>query len=340
MITFITGNPGSGKSAAVVSMLADLGKDRPVYVNGIPDLQIEHIPLTDDEALDWPNTVPDGSCIVIDEVQRLWRPRGPGSKVPDAIQKLETHRHRGIDFYVISQKPTLCDKNIRDLTGRHVHLRDIGFLGRWWYEWPECADQCATTWKNAPIKKRYRLPKGIFDQYKSASIHVKPVRSFPWMVMVMATSLLLVAGLSYKAYQAVNSKMSPQAVQGQQVVSGAPSVFNPPVKPVASASFNLMAFLPAVAEFPESAPAYDGLRVVTAMRRLVAGWCAGDVCECRDNQGIVLDLPRGSCAEYVKKGRYDPYRVAPVASGGQGTAPAATSTPVAPDQSPKSSLPA
>ncbi len=33
---------------------------------------------------------------MIDEAQRVFRPRPAGSKVPDYIQELETHRHKGI----------------------------------------------------------------------------------------------------------------------------------------------------------------------------------------------------------------------------------------------------
>ncbi|MDA1813338.1 hypothetical protein PDK10_27310, partial [Bacillus cereus] len=78
MLTLITGNPGTGKSAALVSMLEELGKDRQLYVNGIPELLIPHIELTEPEK--WHETVPDGSVIIIDEVQRIWRPSGPGQK--------------------------------------------------------------------------------------------------------------------------------------------------------------------------------------------------------------------------------------------------------------------
>lgn len=150
MITLITGAPGTGKSAALVSLLKELSKGRTIYVNGIPDLKIDHQELEDPTK--WIDDVPDGSIIVIDEVQRIWRPRGPGQKVPPDIAALETHRHRGIDFYIVTQGPRLVDTNVRALVGRHVHLRDLGFLGRWWYEWPECADNCSTGWKNAPLK--------------------------------------------------------------------------------------------------------------------------------------------------------------------------------------------
>lgn len=311
MITFITGAPGSGKSSAVVSMLAELGKDRPLYVNGIDDLKIDHLPLTDAEVLDWPNVVPDGSCVVIDEVQRLWRPRGPGSKVPPEIQAFETHRHRGLDFYVLSQKPSLCDKNIRDLAGRHVHLRDIGMLGRWWYEWPETNENCASSWKNAPIKKRHRLPKQVFGQYKSASIHVKPIRSVPWMVLVLGAALLGTAWLAWISYGAITEKMSPVAAPAAMVTTGLGSLKSGSGGSAlpSSPAFDVKAFVPVLSAFPESAPAYDGLRVVTVMRQLVGGWCAADVCKCFDNQGIALDLPPSVCSEYVQKGRFDPYRV-------------------------------
>ncbi|MFC7207767.1 zonular occludens toxin domain-containing protein [Comamonas endophytica] len=189
-------------------MLSELASDgRQLYVNGIPDLQIQHEPLAEPEK--WPEVVPDGSVIIIDEVQRVWRPRGPGQKVPDHVAMLETHRHRGLDFYIITQGPNLVDSNVRALVGRHVHLRDLGILGRWWYEWPECADNCRTSWKNAPIKKRYRLPKRIFGQYKSASIHVKPVRSVPWMLAVMVVALLTVGGMSWVAYNAITDRMNP-----------------------------------------------------------------------------------------------------------------------------------
>lgn len=209
MITLITGAPGAGKSAALVSLLSELSKERQIYVNGIPELKIPHLPL--ENPASWPDTVPDGSIIVIDEVQNAWRPRGPGTKVPPDVQALETHRHRGLDFYIITQGPNLVDTNVRALVGRHIHLRDVGVLGRWWYEWPECADNCRTAWKNAPLKKRYKLPKKAFDLYKSSSLHVKPLRSFPMMLIVLAIALIGFAVGSYMIYSSIQSKLVPSA---------------------------------------------------------------------------------------------------------------------------------
>ena len=307
MITLITGAPGTGKSAALVSLLSELSKDRAVYCSGIPDLDVPHHPL--DDPTQWPDVVPDGSIIVIDEVQRVWRPRGPGQKVPIDIAALETHRHRGLDFYVVTQAPRLMDSNVRGLTGRHVHLRDLGLLGRWWYEWPECADNCATGWKNAPIKKRYSLPKAIFSKYKSASVHVKPVRSIPWMVAVMALSLLVVALMSWKAYTAISGKINPLPAAPISQPGSMSTVINGgavPV-PVVSMAYDTTAFIAPVSNKPESAPAYDALRVVVAMPQIMGGLCMGERCKCFTQQVTDVGLSDKECREWMANRPFNPY---------------------------------
>lgn len=321
MITLFTGVPGSGKTAALVHLMYKNLKDRPLFVHFDPTVKRrpDQVPLHESLLIDhsavlgseWHTSVPDSCALIIDEAQEVWRPRPAGSKVPDSITALEVHRHSGIDIYLTTQSPRLLDSNVRMLVGRHVHIRDLGFLGRWWYEWPEVADNCATGWKNAPLKKRYRLPKSIFSLYKSATSHIKPVRSFPWMVFVLSAALLGTVYLMWLAYGSISTKMSPVVAPPPMTTKGLDSIVKAPSQspPAGGTPFNIKAFVPVMSEFPESAPAYDQLRVVHVMRRLVAGWCAGDTCECRDQQGIVLDLPPKTCAEFVANGRFDPYRV-------------------------------
>lgn len=337
MITLITGAPGSGKSAALVSLLSELEKNRTIYVSGIPDLAVPHIDLdklaaetyAEDDPLRvayklqsgnkdpsgpnfWPELVPDGSLIVVDECQRVWRPRGPGSKVPLDISAMETHRHRGLDFYIITQAPRLVDSNIRGLVGRHVHLRDIGILGRWWYEWPECAESCGASWKNAPIKKRYRLDKAVFSKYKSASVHIKPIRSLPWMLVVLIVALLLTAFLGYKVYRIVTLKSGPAPDVHQPGASGLDALKGRPSGPpgLQSVPYDITSFTPRVSSRPESAPAYDGLRVVVAMPKVTAGYCAGeDECKCYTDQGTDAGLSVSECRRFVTNPPFDPYRV-------------------------------
>ena len=80
-------------------------RDRPLYIDGIPDVDPEKIPH---EALpegctgeNWDEWLPTNAILVIDECQRYWRQRPNGSKVPKAIQEMETHRHRGVDLFLI-----------------------------------------------------------------------------------------------------------------------------------------------------------------------------------------------------------------------------------------------
>jgi zona occludens toxin len=338
MITLFTGAPGSGKSAACVALLAELAKGRTIYANGIPDLNIPHEVLEDPTK--WQDVVPDGSIIVIDEVQRIWRPRGPGTKVPPDIQALETHRHRGIDFYIITQGPRLVDSNIRALTGRHVHLRDVGLLGRYWYEWPECADNCSTGWKTAPIKKRYKLPKHAFSLYKSASVHIKPVRSVPWMLAVMVGALAVTGFMAYKSYSSISAKMAP-ASPGQLPVTSLASV--PASKDAGTTAPDYVdSFEPRIAGLPHTAPRYDEATKAVIAPYPAACIAMGKRCECYTQQGTHLQTPENICLQIVRGGLFiDWQQPAPIQTasvenapkqpieGNPGSSPAVAMPPVA-----------
>jgi len=333
MITLITGAPGAGKSSALVSLLVELAKGRAIYVNGIPDLKVPHFPL--DDPRKWMETVPDGSAIVMDEAQNTWRPLGPGQKVPEDIAALETHRHRGLDFFIITQGPRLIHANVRALVGRHVHLRDLGVLGRWWYEWPECADNCAASWKNAPLKKRYKIDKKTFGLYKSASEHIKPIRSFPKMLVVAIAAVIGTIGMAFYAYtrvlHRVEDSKKPAVVAGVVATpgQGAQGSFAAPVKGFID---DRKDFVPRVSNRPESAPAYDGLRQISQMPVISMAICRGDECRCYTQQGTPAGLSASECREWFENKPFNPYAEA-VASVPAAPASAA-SVVVAPVASP------
>lgn len=322
MITLITGAPGAGKSAALVALLAELAPNRAIYAHGIPDLKIDHQPLADPSQ--WMSEVPDGSVIVIDEVQTVWRPRGPGQGIPADIQALETHRHRGIDFYIVTQAPRLVHTNVRALVGRHVHLRDVGFLGRYWYEWPECAENCSNGWKSAPIRKKYKLPKQAFGLYKSASVHIKPVRSFPAMLVVAVLALVSTFAASGYVIKTISAKVSGDTPTSTKPTgpAAAPASSPPPAPagkvttvettgPVVESAkpYQSSEFTPVVPTVPESAPAYDHLRQVVSMPRVAGGICNASGCKCYTEQGTVLNIPSSDCKSLIDSPMYDPWRV-------------------------------
>lgn len=299
MITLITGAPGAGKTAALVDMLQDLAVGRDLWVYNIPELKIPHRDLLTPN--DWMTQCPDGSVVVLDEVQDVWRSRGAGSKVPEDVKALETHRHRGIDFYIITQGPNLIDSNVRALVGRHVHLRDIGVLGRWWYEWPECADQCRTSWKNAPVKKRYKLPKKIFDQYKSSSLHVKPIRSFPKMLLVLLACVLLGIGLVYRGYTSIKAKSEP----AKPLVNSQNGQPFEPGQRLAPAD-ETVDFTPRISNRPWTAPAYDPLRVVVSMPIITSAICVNEDCTCY-HQASLIEVDSKTCLDWATRRPFNPY---------------------------------
>ncbi len=318
MLTIITGAPGAGKTCAMVSLAMELSKGRPIYADGVNGLTIEHEEINGRE---WHTTVPHGvgAAVIIDEGQRLWRPRGPGQRVPDDIAAMETHRHGGMDFFVTTQHPKLLDQNIRNLCGRHVHIRDLGVLGRWWYEWPEAADP--GSWRSAPIKKRYKLDRKAFAVYKSASLHVKPVRSFPWMLIVLFASVVGVGVLSWMSYKAIKARLpGGQVEKPAKPVAAAPGPAGGPAGGIPSMSGQSQVvkaswlsdrsqFVPRFSSQPETAPAYDELRKLVVFPQVVGGYCQGDHCYCVTQQGTAAGVSDAECRVWLASPPFDPYRV-------------------------------
>lgn len=274
MITLITGAPGAGKTAALVDLLLQLSKGRAVYCDGIPELQIPHVALDDPKR--WPELVEDGGAIVIDEVQRVWRPAGAGARVPAEIEALETHRHRGLDFFLITQHPNLLHQNVRRLVGRHIHLRDVGMLGRWWYEWPEATNP--ETFRSAPIKKRYSLPKRVFGKYKSASLHIKPIRSVPRSLVVLGLAVAAAVVLGGRAYSSISSK----------VASAKPT--EAPVTPVVHHAAPFAAPVAAVASSAPIAP-----QAAASAPKVVGCIAYRDRCTCLGSDGFPVIVEWEAC---------------------------------------------
>ena len=343
MITLFTGMPGAGKTAALIALLMKELGDRPLFVHfdpaerTRPEQKLLHetllLPHQAINANDWHNQLPDGAVLVVDEVQGCWRPRGPATKVPVAIQALETHRHAGVDIFLTTQAPRLMDANIRGLVGRHVHIRDTGFLGRWWYEWPETNEGVA--WKTCPVKKRYKLPKKVFEVYQSAVVHNKSIRTIPPAAYI-AGAALLAALVGVMLVTRVVSKGSEPGTESTVAPSVQASAIRTGHADQVTAAAQLVDervdFMPRMFDRPWTAPAYDHLRQVQVMPTITGSICVNDKCTCYHGKGKLLDVGNDACAAWTKERPFDPY-AAPATSVASdaplaGTGPA--STPAAP----------
>jgi zona occludens toxin len=307
MITLLTGAPGAGKTAELVNLLVDLADERPLFVHGLNGLRLPHTVV---DASQWHRDLPDGAVLVVDEVQQVWRPRGPSHAAPESVQALETHRHRGIDVFLTTQQPKLLDSNVRALVGRHIHLRDTGWLGRWRYEWPECSENLA--WKTCSLKKRFKLPRRSFPLYKSATEHTKVQRGRSLVPYVAGGALLVFAWLAWMVVGIVTGagdEPAAPAVASPAVVAASPTANRGGQADDVTAASLHRAFTPRIANVPNTAPAYDEMRKVVAMPRIMGGYCQGGHCRCYIQNAQRAPITHEACAAWVADPPFDPYHV-------------------------------
>lgn len=324
MITLITATPGGGKTALMVHDFISpaVSAGRLVLVHNVPGLTLPHEPLpplsewTENVLSDADSSVevsrfcfPRGALVVVDEAQEVYRVRPAGMRVPSHVAALERHRHQGLDFVLVTQEPALLDSHVRRLVGRHIHIRATG-LGRFLYEWPSVADAPDKNYRTAPVKTKWRLPRSVFGAYRSASLHVRPVRRIPTGAWVLLACVLIAFPVGWYGYQSVRAKMVPAApVPVSPVISAAVAQ---PVTDTASPSPALggavVDYMPRLTARPETAPLYDGVRQVRDMP-VVAGCVQSRVrCVCVTQQGSDAFLSPAECREWLRSPPFDPWR--------------------------------
>jgi len=323
-ITLITGGPGLGKSALAVKMLITEYKGRPIFSN-IRGLVLSHSPLpnidqwtienhNDQGTLDYSFTFPPGAIVVIDECQDFFRPRTTGSKVPPYVTAFETHRHKGIDFILITQGSRLIDSNIRALVkgGRHIFLRS-SYLGRYRHERTDVIDEESKTDRQLATTSKYRLPTDVYHLYKSSELHTKPPKAkLPKQVYIIGIIIVILAYTGFHMKQRFytlthkNEVIEEQAGRHSPPASGATLVSVVPLKIQDSLK-------PTDKENILSAPIYAHV-IPTVVPPQING-CIASVkkCRCYTQQITVVDIPKAQCLKRVNGEYYDPYRPNPIA---------------------------
>lgn len=359
MITIISGTPGAGKTLYTIEKLllpligttvkgVDANGDavevpRTVYTN-INGLQVEHelIDGGENQGLrDWHKWAKPGSVIVFDEVQKVWPPRANGSKVPEDIQSLDTHRHMGVDFILITQNVINLDKHIHALGGRHLHVRRIANMSlAIVYEWDHVSR--GLMFSKSLTKAPWRYDKKVFKLYKSAQLHTKQPRRLPGLVWFILVALVAMAFLAPSLKARMDERFNPKPKDVAQIdqvgIQSGIQALGQGGAAVPDAGFidDRIAFIPRIASRPETAPAYDGLRVVVNMPLVAGAVCFKGVCKCLTQQSTDAGLSDGDCKDWMQNPTFDNYRqqVAPapparVEGGSRGSPPSDEKTAVA-----------
>lgn len=232
MITVITGTPGSGKTLYSIQKLLrpmvgqtipvpdDEGNvvdmPRTIYTN-INGLQLDHERIDDGEEYGlrgWHNWALPGSVIVFDEFQKAWPPRPNGSKVPPDVQALDTHRHMGVDFILITQNSANVDRHVHGLVGRHLHIRRLANSPMATvYEWDHLSK--SLLYSKALKMSPFFFSRKVYSLYKSAKVHTKQPRSLPGMIWFVAAGIAALAYFAPTFYGRMSDKFSDKPAQAQ-----------------------------------------------------------------------------------------------------------------------------
>ena len=291
MITIITGTPGSGKTLYTIQRLLQplVGTSIPQDVDGVTTLhprtiytninglQLDHelIDGGDNQGLrNWHEWAKPGSVIVFDEVQKVWPPRANGSTVPEDIKGLETHRHMGVDFILITQGPMLIDRNLHMLCGRHLHVRRVANLPfATVYEW----DLMSRTlnFKASMRKEAYRYNRAVYKLYTSSSLHTKQPRRLPTVLWFILLALAIVAWKGPLVYESIYGKPKP-ITTAKPAAAPAAAPASPPAQAPAT---------PAALAAADAKPAPKLAGCVRSKSR----------CSCYDEAGQVFAAEPGHC---------------------------------------------
>lgn len=304
MIRLFTGLPGHGKTLRVVSELIALrAKDasRPLYVRGITGLTLDHATC---EGSDWCD-LPDGSIVVIDEAQQIFPIRRSGDPA-DYIRNLATHRHRGIDIWLITQHPSLIDSFARKLIDRHTHVfRVASSEFAQVYEWGEVQDDPrAMSAREVAETHTWKYPKEVYGAYSSAVLHTAKARIPKKVIALIGVAIAAIAcvlmmwGWADSRINPADSAVEPGQTSGQVVATGAGKA---PMTP----DEWLALYRPRIPTRPESAPAYDKQMQASAPPKLLCIAVELRKCRCYTDQLTPwAGISQIDCEQIARNGIY------------------------------------
>ncbi|CAN5673752.1 hypothetical protein BH11PSE12_BH11PSE12_27150 [soil metagenome] len=318
MINLITGLPGNGKTLYALSLIKNISEkdSRPVFYSGITDLKL---PWTEINPEKW-FEAPPGSIVVIDECQRVFRPRTISKDVPDYVAQLETHRHLGIDLYLITQHPMLADSAIRRLVGNHRHVvRTFGTQRATIHEWGSVKDTCdKTSGRSDSIKHKWGYDKKAFDYYKSAELHTVK-RNIPARLYFLIGAPFLIALAVLYMWKFTDKQIHPK---GEKDLLNQPISSVPPALSSAS-SGKAISYKNAVEDakqyvfaqtarvdgLPHTAPKYDEITAPTVAPVPVGCMATKTKCFCYSQQATPISMPDDVCYNIVKNGFFQDFDV-------------------------------
>lgn len=275
---------------------------------------------------DW-RECPDGSLIVIDEVQLLEPYSDTKDKSNPIIQDLTVHRHRGFDFYFITQYPSLLHPTVKVLVGVHYHLTRPYGMKTVVYQYGSAKDNpnALVNKMNREARFMFTPQQRIFKLYKSTTIDTHKKR-FPkgiivfliWIIAAIAFFLYTIFGDNIKKSSFVDGKDNGKTQAQTKTTATNNKIDNPMQKENEQTETQ--------AEFERIKLEYEQLKQIQFYKEqiaimnmynqrfaqdyeiqrkdpnlAVAGVIAiGDKCQAINRNGQTMNLPTDECLYYTK----------------------------------------
>lgn len=320
MLNIVTGLPGAGKTLYTLSKLVPEYRGRDIYVYGIPAIDHDHFGSQDLQDPEKWYELPEGAVIVIDEAQKIFPLRRPGSMVPQKCSEFETHRHKGYDIVLLTQDATTLDVHIRKLAGKHIHVhRLFGGMTATIYEYAnfEAKPTDRNIRKTALSTKTWKYDKNVFGKYKSADLHTVK-RKIPTkliMLPILALAVLAAGVFAFYSVKKLFSKSADEIIYGETGISlesGKTHSDRPIPKKATSIEEYLALTTPVLYGAPWTAPIYNEARKVRTWpkpyciihditKKNPLGWC-----KCYTQQVTALqNVDPKICRDIANNGFFD-----------------------------------
>ncbi|MEN4903345.1 zonular occludens toxin domain-containing protein [Luteimonas sp. TWI1437] len=341
MIYWFTGQPGHGKTLHAIEKLLEFkDKGRIVYACNIRQFdycKTGVLEMTPEQFRDWMNFLPDGAVALVDEAyeHQMLPKRPPGAKVPEHVEQLAKHRHRGLDFIFVSQSPDKqCDQFVHDLIERHVHVRRM--FGTDYVQLREFDRFEANAEKVTPIvTRRRKLPKRPMGTYQSTEMDTTE-RRVPWYYFALGIGgpigllyVVWVFGSMGDRFRGDADALPPPAATATDAAApngASATVGDDRAARTLTPDEYIARFQPRIPSQPWSAPAYDHLQVPMDPPRVFCMSSTGEgldangkpgkpSCGCITDQGTRYLLETAACLLVASGGQYEPYRANRIGDG-------------------------
>lgn len=332
MIYLITGSPGTGKTSMVVDMVlnnyeglfktkADDGTEiqRPLYfchIDGLDARKFKAHELTEQQLQSAPliELVPEGSVVIVDECDYTYPVRSAAREVPPYIKTLKELRHHGFTLILMTQHPSMIDRYVRQLVGKHIHLerKQVGTMR---YEWFRCEENIGPQSFSTGAGRFYSPPKAAFKFYKSASKHIAFKKKRHWVFYALPMLIVFAIWHGYGFFKDMGSKTGLVESGGAASASASapPAAVDAAVLAEPSAASvplggKIEDYIPRVEGLPETMPLYDNLRSPQNMETVAGCVSTKTSCNCYTEQGTKIHAGDELCRYYAENGVFQRYK--------------------------------